>query len=109
MGGRLKGVRLRIANSLIDRFTTNAQNKAQNHNTNDTSRDNQDSTIWPTIPFVGDLTTQLVNKLKRKLRRCLVDPNVNIRIKQKTTKLCLCVVCGDELILAGKIMFLHKH
>ena len=53
----------RIANSLIDRFTTNAQNKAQNHNTNDTSRDNQNSTIWLTIPFVGDLTTQLVKKL----------------------------------------------
>ena len=40
------------------------------------------------MPFVGDLTTQLVKKLKRKLRRCLIDPNVDIRIKQKTTKLC---------------------
>ena len=29
------------------------------------------------IPFVGDLT-QLVKKLKRKLRRCLVDPNAKI-------------------------------
>ena len=78
----------RIANLLIDRFTTNAQNRAPDHNTNDTSRNNQHSTIWLTIPFVGDLTTQLVKKLKRKLRRCLIDPNVDIRIKQKTTKLC---------------------
>ena len=78
----------RIANLLIDRFTTNAQNRAPDHITNDTSHNNQHSTIWLTIPFVGDLTTQLVKKLKRKLRRCLIDPNVDIRIKQKTTKLC---------------------
>ena len=52
------------------------------------THNNQHSTIWLTIPFVGDLTTQLVKKLKRKLRRCLIDPNVDIRIKQKTTKLC---------------------
>ena len=78
----------RIANLLlIDRFTTNAQNRAPDHITNDTSHNNQHSTIWLTIPFVGDLTTQLVKKLKRKLRRCLIDPNVDIRIKQKTTKL----------------------
>ena len=70
----------RIATLLIDRFTTNAQNRAPDHITNDTSHNNQHSTIWLTILFVGDLTTQLVKKLKRKLRRCLVDPNVDIRI-----------------------------
>ena len=37
--------------------------------------------------MVSQITTQLVKKLKRKLRRCLIDPNVDIRIKQKTTKL----------------------
>ena len=68
----------RIANLLIDRFTTNAQNRAPDHITNNTSHNNQHSTIWLTIPFVGDLTTQLVKKLKRKLRRCLIDPNVDI-------------------------------
>ena len=78
----------RIANLLIDRCTTNAQNRAPDHIINDTSHNNQHSTIWLTITFVGDLTTQLVKKLKRKLRRCLIDPNVDIRIKQKTTKLC---------------------
>ena len=78
----------RIVNLLIYRFTTNAQNRAPDHITNDTSHNNQHSTIWLTIPFVGDLTTQLVKKLKRKLRRCLIDPNVDIRIKQKTTKVC---------------------
>ena len=56
---------------------------APDHITNDTSHNNQHSTIWLAIPFVGDLTTQIVKKLKRKLRRCLVDPNVDIRIKEK--------------------------
>ena len=83
----------RIANLLIDRFTSNAQNRAPDHITNDTSHNNQHSTIWLTIPFVGDLTTQLVKKLKRKLRRCLIDPNVDIRIKprrpQNSSGLCL--------------------
>ena len=36
------------------------------------------------------------DKLKRKLRRCLVDPNVNIRIKQKTTKLCFFTNTKDK-------------
>ena len=48
----------RIANLLIDRFTMNAQNRAPDHITNGTSHNNQHSTIWLTIPFVGDLTTQ---------------------------------------------------
>jgi len=56
----------RVANLLIDRFTTNAQNRAPDHITNDTSHNNQvnqHSTICPTIPFDGDLTKQFVNKL----------------------------------------------
>ena len=61
--------------------------------TNVTSQTSQDST---TIPFVGDLTTQLTKKLKHKLRRSLVDPNVNIRIKQKTTKLCFFTCTKDK-------------
>ena len=71
---------LPIANLLIDCFTMNAQNSTPDHTTDDTPHNNQDSTIWLTIPFLGDLTTQL--------RRCLVDPNVDIPIKKKTTKLC---------------------
>ena len=39
----------RIANLLIDRFATNAQNRAPDHITNDTSHNNQHSTIWLTI------------------------------------------------------------
>ena len=77
-------------------FITEIKNKAPNHNTNDTPRDNQESTIWLTIPFVGDLTTQLVKKLKRKLRKSLVNPNVNIRIKKKTTKLCFFTITKDK-------------
>ena len=42
----------------------------------------EDSTIWLTIPFVSDLTTQLVKKLNRELRRCLDHTNVDIQIKQ---------------------------
>ena len=86
----------RVANLLIDRFTTNAQKRASDHLANDTSHNNQHPTIWLTIPFVGDLTTQLVKKLKRKLRRCLVDPNVDIRIKEKTTKLCFFTSTKDK-------------
>ena len=81
---------------LIDRFTTNAQKRASDHLANDTSRNNQHPTIWLTIPFVGDLSRQLVKKLKRKLRRCLVDPNVDIRIKEKTTKLCFFTSTKDK-------------
>ena len=74
---------------LIDLFTTIAQNRAPDHIPNNTSHNKKHSTIWLNIPFVGDLTTQLVKELsKRKLRRCLVDPNVDIRIKEKTTKFC---------------------
>ena len=83
-------------NLLIDRFTTNAQNRALDHSTNHTSHNNQDSSIWLTIPFGGDLTTQLFRKIKRKLRRCLVDPNLDIRIKQKTTKLCFFTSTKDK-------------
>ena len=74
-----------------------AQNRAPDHCTNVTSQTSQDSTtIWLTIPFVGDLTTQLTKKLKHKLRRSLVDPNVDIRIKQKTTKLCFFTSTKDK-------------
>ena len=87
----------RIAKSLIKRFTTMAQNRAPDHRTNVTSQTSQDSTtIWLTIPFVDDLTTQLTKKLKHKLRRSLVDPNVDIRIKQKTTKLCFFTSAKDK-------------
>ena len=77
------GLPKRIANLLIDCFTMNAQNSTPDHTTDDTPHNNQDSNIWLTIPngpFVDDLTTQP--------RRCLVDPNVDIPIKKKTTKLC---------------------
>ena len=74
-----------------------AQNRAPDHCTNVTSQTSQDpATIWLTIPFVGDLTTQLTKKLKHKLRRSLVDPNVDIRIKQKTTKLCFFTSTRDK-------------
>ena len=76
----LNGLPKRIANLLIDCLTMNKQNSTPDHTTDDTPHNNQDSTIWLTIPFVGDLTTQL--------RRCLVDPNVDIPIKKMTTKLC---------------------
>ena len=82
----------RVANLLIDRLTTNAQNKVLNHVTNDTSHNNQQSTVWLTIPFVGDLTTQLLRSLNVSFAgRCLADSNVDIciRIKEKTTKLFL--------------------
>ena len=62
-----------FTNLLIDRFTTNVQNRASDHLTNDTFHNNQHPTIWLTIPFVGDLTTQLVKKLKRKVRRYVLS------------------------------------
>ena len=87
-----------VANLLINCFTTNAQNRAPDHVTNDTSHNNQHWTMRLTIPFFGALTTQLVKKLKRKLRRCLVDPNVDIRIKEKTTKLCFFTSTKDKTL-----------
>ena len=50
------------------------------------------------VPFVGDLTTQLVKKPKGKLRRCLVDPSVDIRMKEKTTKLCFFTSTKDKTL-----------
>ena len=85
-----------VANLLIDRFTTNAQNRAPDHIPNHTSHNYQHSTIWLNIPFVGDLTTQLIKKLKFKLQRCLVNPNVDIRIKEKTTKRCFFTSIKDK-------------
>ena len=72
------------------------------HITNDTSHNNQHSTIWLNIPFVGDLRKQLVKKFKRKLWRCLVDPNVDIRIKEKTTKLCFFTSTIDKTPLLSQ-------
>ena len=93
---------------LIDRFTANAQNWASDHLANDTSHNNQHPTIWVTIPFVSDLTTRLVKKLKRKLRRCLVDPNVDIRIKEKTTKLCFFTSTKDKKPQLSQMLFMNS-
>ena len=55
------------------------------NDTNVSSHSKQDS-ITPLAFY--DLTTQLVKKFKRKLRRYLIYPSIDIRIKEKTTKVC---------------------
>ena len=75
-----------IANSLIHRFSFNALNKTR---TADNTKDKEDSiTIWLSVPYIGDKTSQLLRSFKRKLRRCLKNFNIEIKIREKTTKLC---------------------
>ena len=59
-------------------------------------------------PIRGDLTTQLVKKLKRKLRRYLVDPNVDIRMKEKTTKPCFFTRTKDKTLPLSQSNVVHK-
>ena len=75
----------RIANALIRRFSYDALNKIHTAG----NKDKEDSiTIWLSVPYIGDKTSQLLRSFKRKLRRCLVNPNIEIKVREKTTKLC---------------------
>ena len=90
----------RIAYALIRRFSSNALNK--NHKTANNSKDKDEPvTIWLSIPYIGEKTSQLLLSFKRKqkLRKHLKNPNTQIRIHEKTTKLCFYTTNKDKVPL----------
>lgn len=97
----------RIANSLIQRFSQNTQHKV--HDTKVHSHSKQHSTtIWLSVPYIRELTTQLVKKFKLKFRRCLADKNIDIRVKEKTTKLCFFTNTKDKIPLLSRSNVVYK-
>ena len=91
----------RIARALIRRFSYNALNK--NHTTaNNPENKDEPVTIWLSIPYIGEKTAQLLRSFKRKLRRHLKNPDTQIRIREKTTKLCFSTNNKDQVPLLNK-------
>ena len=97
----------RIAHTLIRRFSSNALNK--NHTATNNSKDKDEPVnIWLSIPCIGEKTTQLIRSFKRKLRRQLKNPNIQIRIREKTTKLCFYTNNKDKVQLLNKSHVVYK-
>ena len=91
----------RIAHTLIRRFSSNVLNK--NHTTANNSKDkDKPVTIWLSIPYIGEKTSHLLRSFKRKLRRHLKNPNTQIIIREKTTKLCFYTNNKDKVPLLNK-------
>ena len=65
-------------------------------------------TIWLSIPYIGEKTSQLLRSFKRKLRRHLKSPNTQIRIREKTTKLCFYTNNKDKVPLLNKSHVVYK-
>ena len=57
----------RISQALIRRFSSNALNKNQTTANNSKDKD-EPVTIWLSIPYIGEKTSQLLRSFKRKLR-----------------------------------------
>ena len=73
------------------------------------NKDKEDSiTIWLSVPYIGDKTSQLLRSCKRKLRRCLANPNIEIKVREKTTKLCFYTNNKDQVPLLSKSHVLYK-
>ena len=95
----------RIANALIRRFSYDALNKIHTAG----NKDKEDSiTIWLSVPYIGDKTSQLLRSFKRKLRRCLANPNIEIKVREKTTKLCFYTNNKDQVPLLSKSHVVYK-
>ena len=60
------------------------------------------------IPYIGEKTSQLLRSFKRKLRRHLKNPNTQIRIREKTTKLCFYTNNKDKVPLLNKSHTVYK-
>ena len=67
-------------------FSQIAQNRVHQNTTVSLDNKQDSTTIWLSVPYIGDLTAQLVKKFKCKLRIYLANPNVDIRVREKTTK-----------------------
>ena len=97
----------RIAHALIRRFSSNALNK--NHTTANNSEDKDEPvTIWLSIPYIGEKTSQLLRSFKRKLQRHLKNSNTQIRIREKTTKLCFYTNNKDKVPLLNQSHVIYK-
>ena len=97
----------RTARALICRFSSNALDK--NHTTANNSEDKDEPvTIWHTILYIGEKTSQLLRSFKRKLRRRLKNPNTPIRIREKTTKLGFYNNNNDKVPLLNKSHVVYK-
>ena len=95
----------RIANTLIRRFSYDALNKIHRAG----NKDKEDSiTIWLSVPYIGDKTSQLLRSFKRKLRRCLANPNIEIKVREKTTKLCFYTNNKDQVPPLSKSHVVYK-
>ena len=97
----------RISHALIRRFSSNALNKNQTTANNSKDKD-EPVTIWLSIPYIGEKTSQLLRSFKRKLRRHLKNPNTQIRIREKTTKLCFYTNNKDKVPLLNKSHVVYK-
>ena len=97
----------RISHALIRRFSYDALNK--NHTTANNSKGKDEAiTIWLSIPYIGEKTSQLLRSFKRKLRRHLKNPNTHIKIREKTTKLCFYTNNKDKGPLLNKSHVVYK-
>ena len=99
----------RISHALIRRFSYDALlNK--NHTTANNSKDKDEPvTIWLSILFyIGEKTSQLLRSFKRKLRRHLKHPNTQIKVREKTTKLCFYTNNKDKVPLLNKSHVVYK-
>ncbi|KAL9957548.1 hypothetical protein ACROYT_G039190 [Oculina patagonica] len=95
----------RIANALIRRFSYDALNKIRTA----ANKDKENSiTIWLSVPYIGDKTSQLLRSFKRKLRRCLTNSNIEIKVREKTTKLCFYTNNKDRVPLLNKSHVVYK-
>ena len=65
-------------------------------------------TIWLSIPDIGEKTSQLLRSFKRKLRRHLKNPNTQIKMREKTTKLCFYTNNKDKVPLLNKSHVVYK-
>ena len=96
----------RIAKALIRRFSYDALNNIRTAG----NKDKEDLiTIWLSVPYIGDkMSSQLLRSFKRKLRRCLANPNIEIKVREKTTKLCFYTNNKDQVPLLRKSHFVYK-
>ena len=58
------------------------------HNSHNSKDKDESVTIWLSIPYIGEKMSQLLCSFKRKLHRHLKNPYTQIKIREKTTKLC---------------------
>ena len=64
--------------------------------------------MWLSVPYIRDKTSQLLRSFKRKLRRRLANPNIEIKVREKKTKLCFYTNNKDQVPLLSKSHVVYK-